>query len=534
LSRTKPTRSERASAILENRGIDLPPEIAADLLAAVEADWSMTRYPENLTFTGASAIAVAASDEIKAEVIATRTPDLPTQRALYESAKKLERTRVIEALARSKYMTDPTLRGELHDNLLAQNPGSTTAVLNCPGGHIVDWLENNQAGEGYPYRMAAESVAKEPAGVILRFVKICETNLGDPESANHRLRSHRYKIEDGFSALGQHLARSGEQTKGVEVAKASGKTARFYILTALWHQSDRADGDLTRAIFDLIEERGETELDIERHQRSSERHEPYVPRLVKHRDKVEYDEESLKILAEKTPAMLEPMLRSLGNGDPLRDLLVEISLKSREAGLARALLERRYHSDGIYDGPILPDGSAYREAVDILDASGANKPYGSVRYIPKDADVEDVIRATGLESHGLGFLYESMFEPQDALRPAWQPEIEDFLKIVEKTGKQVLKTAVHRGTANLRTSREEPRRAGDDPGRAIARKYLDAAADLVNADELCSQDDGLAYVAMRLGEAYSDDVAGFDQALHLSTVSSKPFREVLKAAKKLH
>jgi len=534
LSRTKPTRSERASAILENRGIDLPPEIAADLLAAVEADWGMTRYPENLTFTGASAIAVAASDEIKAEVIATRTPDLSTQRALYESAKKMERTRVIEALAGSKHMTDPALRGELHDALLAKNPASTAAVSNCPGGHIVDWLENNQAGEGYPYRVAAESVAKEPASTILRFVKICEAALGDPESEQYRLSPNRYKIEDGLSALGQHLARSGEKAKGVEVAKASGKVARFYILAALWHQSDRADGDLTRAIFDLIEERGESELEKERHQRSSERHEPYVPRLVKHRDNVEYDEESLRILAEKTPAMLEPILKSLANGDPRRDLLVEISLKSREAGLARALLERGYHADGIYDGPILPDGASYREAVDILDASGADKPYGSVRYIPKDADVEDVIRATGLETYGLSFLYEAMFTPQDALRPAWQPEIGDFLKIVEKTGKQVLKTAVHRGTENLRTSRENPRRAEDDPGRAVARKYLDAAADLVNADELCSQDDGLAYVAMRLGEIYGDDVAGFEQALHLSTVSSKPFREVLKAAKKLH
>lgn len=532
LSSIKHTRSERASAILENPGTTLPPEIAASLLAAVDSNWDMLRYPEHLTFAGPAAIAIASGDPVKAELIAARTCDVETQRALYNLAAREEYERVLPALARSKNVTDHDLRIAIHDALLEQKRDMHAAVVICPEAHVVNWLETHEVPEKYPYYAAAETLCDSTNTVISRFLRHCETLIPEMGTPEYWSVPDRYQIERGLTRLGELLAKRGETERVVRLVKGVKRSVRFHVLTAAWHHAEIATAPLTKAILALVAENLDEAAERKAHANSNDRHEPWVPRLIKYRTNLGYDDESLRLLAKAAPTMLAPILQRLVNGDERRDLLVDLALASGDENLTQLLLERRYSSDGSFNGPILRDGDDYHKAVAIMQAAPGRRSsgYGSARYIPKGARIEDVLTATKSDGHAR--LYEALFEPRVVMRSAWQPSLEDFAKLIADTAPATLASAVYRGAESIRAdiAGEYEKHQDDIVG---ARKYLDVAVEHVRAERLCDAQDTLAYVATRLGEIFADDPAGFEQALHLAATSTRPFGEVIRAAKKL-
>jgi len=532
LSSIKHTRSERASAILESPGTTLPPEIAASLLAAVDSNWDMRRYPEHLTFAGPTAIAIASGNPAKAEIIAARTCDLETQRALYDLAAREEYERVLPALARSKNVTDHDLRIAIHDALLEQKRDMHDAVFLAPAEHTVTWLETHENIDTYPYYAAGEVLCDSTDTVISRFLRHCETVIPEMGTPEYWSAPGRYQIERGLTKLGELLAKRGETERVVRLVKGVKRSVRFHVLTAAWHHAEIATAPLTKALLALVAESLDETAERKAHATSNERNEPWIPRLIKYRTNLGYDDESLRLLAKAAPTMLAPILERLANGDERRDLLIDLALESGEAQLVQSLLERRYSPDGSFDGPILRDCNDYHKAVAIMQTSSVRRigGYGSARYIPKGARIEDVLAA----SNGDGYtrLYGALFEPRAVMRTAWQPSLDDFAKLIADTDPAALASAVYRGAESIRAdiAGEYEKHHDDIVG---ARKYLDVAVEHVRAERLCDAQDTLAYVATRLGEIFADDPAGFEQALHLAATSTRPFGEVIRAAKKL-
>jgi len=532
LSSIKHTRSERASAILESPGTTLPPEIAASLLAAVDSDWNMLRYPQHLTFAGPAAIAIASGDPVKAELIAARTCDLATQRALYDLAEREDYERVLPALARSKNVSDHDLRIAIHDALLEQKRDLHAAVTLCPEAHIVNWLEMHEVPGDYPYYAAADVLCDSTDAVISRFLRHCETVMPEMGTPEYWSTPDRYQIERGMTRLGERLAKRGESERVVRLIVGLKRSVRFHILTAAWHHAETATAPLTRALLALVAENLDEVAERKAHANSNDRNEPWIPRLIKYRTNLGYDDESLRLLAKAAPAMIEPILAQLGNGDERRDLLIDLALESGEAYLVQPLLERRYSSDGSFNGPILRDGDDYHKAVSIMKTAPGRRigNYGSARYIPKGAYIDDVLTATKDDGHAR--LYEALFEPRAAMRGAWKPNLDDFAKLIADTAPATLATAVYRGAESIRADIAGEYEKSYD-GIIMVRKYLDIAIEHVKAERLCDAQDTLAYVATRLGEIFVDDPAGFDQALHLAATSTRTFGEVIRAAKKL-
>lgn len=528
----KYTRSERASAILDNPGTSLPPEIAASLLAAVDSDMDMLRYPEHLTFAGTTAIAVASGDPVKAEFIAGRTRDLATQRAMYDLASREGYERVLPALARSKHVVDRDLCIMIHDALLEQKRDMHAAVVLAPAEHVVEWLETHETLDNYPYYAVGEALCDSTDPVISRFLQHCETVIPEMGTPEYWSAPDRYQIERGLTKLGEILAKRGECERVVRLIDGIKRSVRFHVLTAAWHYAETATAPLTKALLALVVENLDETAERKAHATSNERNEPWIPRLIKYRTNLGYDDESLRLLANAAPTMLSPILQRLANGDERRDLLIDLALESGEAQLVQSLLERRYSPDGSFDGPILRDGEDYRKAVAIVLASPVRRigSSGSARYIPNGARIEDVLAASNGDGHA--HLYNALFEPRAVMRGAWQPSLDDFAKLIADTTPATLATAVYRGAESIRADiAGEYETHPDDIVKA--RKYLDIAIEYVRAERLCDAQDTLAYVATRLGEIFADDPAGFEQALHLAAASTRPFGEVIRAAKKL-
>jgi hypothetical protein len=494
----------------------------------------MLRYPEHLKFAGPSAIALSSGDPIKAEIIAARTCDVTTQRALYNLAESEGYQRILPALALSKNVTDHDLRISIHDTLLAQKRDMHAAVAVCPEAHVMNWLETHEVPEKYPYYAAAEALCDSTSTVIARFLRHCETVMPEIGTPEYWAASNRHQIERGLTRLGEILAKRGESELVVHLVTDVKRSVKFHILTSAWHHAEIASGPLTRALLAFVAENLDEVAERKAHANSSDRHEPWVPRLIKYRTNLGYDDESLRLLAKAAPTMLAPILQKISNDDERRDLLIDLALESGEAYLVHLLLERCYSPDGSFNGPILRGCDDYHKAVAIMRATSGRRPYGygAVRCIPKGARIEDVLAMTTGESVALIHLYEALFEPRAAARGAWQPSLEDFSKLIAYTSSATLASAVCRGAESIRAhiAGSYEKHQDDIVG---ARKYLDVAIEHVKAERLCGAQDTLAYVATRLGEIFADDPAGFEQALHLAATSTRPFGEVIRAMKKL-
>lgn len=532
MSSTKYTHSERASVILENHGTNLPPEIATSLLSAVGAGNATLRCPEHLTFGGPAAVAVAANDPAKAELIAGRAKDIETQWSMYNLAFRDGYERILPALAQSTYVADHDLRIAIHDSLLEQKRSMYAAVTMCPVGHIVEWLDTHEVPSMYPYRIAGQILCDSTDHDISRFLRHCEKMIPETDSPEYWTRQNRHELDCGLNAIGEILAKRGESERVVSLVENFKYGVRLNILTAAWNHAETATGRLTKALLSLVAENFDELAERKAHATSNERYDPWIPRLIKHRTKLGYDEESLRLLADAAPEMLIPILQKLANGDKRRDLLVELALGSKNVLLVQLLLERRYCTDGSLTGPVLRDGVDYHKAVAIAQSAPGYRTsgHGVAPCIPSSACIDDVITAT--KRDGRNHLYECLFEPRVGLRGAWQPDVEDFAKLIANTDHSTLSSAVYRGAERIRCE-IAGEYAADHDNIVAARKYLNMAIEHVRAEHLCGSQDTLAYVATRLGEIFADDPAGFEQALHLAAASTRPFGEVIRAAKKL-
>lgn len=523
------SRPTRASNILNSPTTILSPEIAASLLASVESDYEILRYHTNVMFSGPSAISVAATDPTKAEFVAAHTSDVQTQVALCDLANREDFGGVLSALARSEFVVDSDLRARIHDELLSTGKDLTRAVHICPAAHLVSWLESHPIPDNYPYQAAAKvvSMAAEP-DLAVRFAKVCDSMLKGSSGS-------RYHVENGLSSLGEHLAKSGLLSMAVQASLVVPRSVRFYILTSAWHHAEIATEALTAAVLDLVKDHSDHDSDRAAHLASPDRNKPWCPNLLRYRKKTGFDEASLRLLAGTYPAALLGILENLANDDPQKGLLVDLALDSKDPNLAAAMLDRRFSRDDRFDGPVLYDRDSFHKAVASLQGgiTGFRPGYSTTFCIPRDADVADVLLL--LDESGTESLVKALCDPVVRLRPDWEPTAEDFATLLDSIDPADLARPLAEGMYRMRClsiPKEDgtPHEASD---MSRARQYMDQVADRINADQLCLGQDTLSYVATRLSDIFAADVASFDQAMHLTSVTPRPLGEVLRAVARL-
>jgi hypothetical protein len=141
-----------------------------------------------------------------------------------------------------------------------------------------------------------------------------------------------------------------------------------------------------------------------------------------------------------------------------------------------------------------------------------------------------------LDTDGLERLVQALCNPMRRLRPVWSPTIEEFEVVLDRLALHEMRSPLIEGLYRFRdlAVESEDKLPNDKATMDSARRYIDTIANRLNAERLCSDSISLSYVATRLSEIFGTDVAGFDQALHLTSVSSRPFGEVLRAVSKLH
>lgn len=531
--------NDNTETLLLDDHVQLPNGVLIDLLAKCEDDSNFFhRISKKHRFNGAKAIALAKSSPSKARVIATRTDDVEVQKALFELSNHEGFDRLLDSLADSDLISDPSLLQELHDKVYGlESHGPRNLVKFVPIAHMVSWLERPGSNWGtYPVdnlavRVVADAATTGQVGHLHRFVGACSAHL----SGNEPMHKNAHKVHSALHAVGKEISSSGASHLLGGLLEICNSNVSYAIAISAWQTAPTIDEFVASAAFSAVG----TESFLKEQQYAMEspriRDVPQYPKALE-RQNLSFTDAALVLVGSTWPALLLPKVQRLANDDPQRDMIVELSLASRRIDLVERLLSRGWSQDETMKGPIL-SAKQYKTAANIFRSgvrfarSGTSKTYVSgtvsLSYVPKGADVRDVLKVWRKDS--VDDIVETLINPGHASWHAWRPDSDSFEKVLDECPPDKLRKVVRHGLYAYNHVENRPSKEAF----AITRPYLDMVVERLTIRDLLSEYGAAAYVADRLTEHFGTDTDRWTLAWELAHRSAVGLSAVISAAEKL-
>jgi hypothetical protein len=524
--------------LLCNEHIELPSEVALDLLSKCEEDAEyFRRIGTQHRFSGAGAIAVAKSSLKKATIIATRTTDPEVITALMDLSFREEFDGLDWCLADSTLIEDQAVLKRLHGKLLNESNHSVRNLVKVVDiEYIFEVIEKIDDIGTYPISVLATRLCDEidaEGGYenLQRFLRLCSIELANED---YRSGKKTYRVRDAVDVIGKFIAKSGRTDLLEGLLGSCHKRAAWMLAISAWSTAEVVDENIASAAFAVVdaEEFAESQQQLIEQPRGGEI--PQYPSALERRE-TGYTDGALRLVGKTWPGLLRKRVAELINGDPQKDLLVEVCLQSKRVDLVERLLDRQFSQDDSKSGPVL-DAAQYKKAANILrtgiryERPESSRPSvgGAVgmSYIPAGTDVRDVLKVWTKRS--VHELIENLADPLRASWYSWRPSPEETSVILEACDQSYLRQAVRDGLHAYQVP-DHP----EPTAFAVTRPYLDALVERLSAQQVLAEHGGPVYVAIRLTEIFGEDRGKWATAWELAQRSTMNLDAVIRAATKL-